>query len=350
MIAVIAMAVMAFAAITVEAATFSDVWFQNADGTWSVRMADGSVLKDAWFCDDAVPSNGKDIWYLIDKDGKMMSAGLVQDGTGNYYSLEMEHNGFYGMLRYKSGTYDGVSLQLESQHNGSFAAIRNADGIEALKAKYGVTKLAINNSNIVYSSTIVSGTPKQNKVSGGTLSAGADWESIRDALIRVGSKYTGIPNVEGAKVSGTSTVYLLYNKYYGSAVKAMKQDFGDAAILVNFNSEWADQTNNYLYDDPNIPYYEALEPLYEDVLVTLLGSGDGEEFFQQLKANADVMASGGYFINPDYSTVWLDQPFGDGLNGDRLDLSSWQNRIAENGLRYSIVLRNLDAISIKFFK
>lgn len=87
-------------------------------------------------------TNGKDVWYLLDAGGNMLTAGLVQDGTGNFYSLETSHNGYYGMLRYKSGTYDGVSLQLESQHNGSFAAIKNADGIEALKTKYGVTNIS----------------------------------------------------------------------------------------------------------------------------------------------------------------------------------------------------------------
>ena len=44
----------------------------------------------------------------------MVNTGLVQDQTGNIYSLETSHNGYYGMLRYKSGAYDGVYLDLES--------------------------------------------------------------------------------------------------------------------------------------------------------------------------------------------------------------------------------------------
>lgn len=137
------------------AATFSECWFEDASGQWHVRNRDGSTVTNAWFCDDAVPANGKDVWYLLDASGNMISAGLVQDGTGNYYSLETDHNGYYGMLRYKSGTYDGILLDLESSHAGAFAAIRNADGIEALKARYGVTQVSIDNSNIVYSSGIV---------------------------------------------------------------------------------------------------------------------------------------------------------------------------------------------------
>lgn len=137
-----------------ETATFSEYWFQDSNGSWKVRDNNGNVIKNAWLCDDAVASNGQDVWYLLDANGNMVTAGLVQDGTGNYYSLETNHNGYYGMLRYKSGNYDGISLSLEGSHDGAFAAVLNADGLEALKGKYGVTSVSnINNNNIVYTSS-----------------------------------------------------------------------------------------------------------------------------------------------------------------------------------------------------
>lgn len=137
--------------------TFSEFWFQDTDGSWKVRDNSGNIIKNAWLCDDAVASNGQNVWYLLDANGNMLTQGLVQDQTGNYYSLETNHNGFYGMLRYQSGTYDGVSLSLESSHSGGFAKILNQDGINALSAKYGVTSVSINNSNCVYTSTFKSG-------------------------------------------------------------------------------------------------------------------------------------------------------------------------------------------------
>lgn len=134
--------------------TYSDFWKQDASGNWFVQKPDGTKVVNAWLCDDAVAANGKDVWYLLDANGQMISAGLVQDGTGNYYSIETEHNGYYGMLRYKSGNYGGIDLQLEGSHNGSFAAIKNADGIAALNAKYGLKSIAnINNANCVYTSS-----------------------------------------------------------------------------------------------------------------------------------------------------------------------------------------------------
>lgn len=133
--------------------TFSEYWFQDSQGNWKVRDNNGNTITNAWLCDDAVASNGQDIWYLIDSNGNMVSAGLVQDQTGNIYSLETSHNGYYGMLRYKSGAYDGVYLDLESSHMGSFANIKNQDGRSSLQAIYGLTQVNIDNSNCVYTSS-----------------------------------------------------------------------------------------------------------------------------------------------------------------------------------------------------
>jgi len=139
--------------VTALAATFSEYWKQDAAGTWYVADNQGNIVKNAWLCDDAVKENGKDVWYLLDAEGKMISAGLVQDQTGNYYSLETNHNGYYGMLRYVSGNYDGIVLDLEGEHNGAFAAIKNQNGLDALKNKYGVQVINIDNSNCVYTSS-----------------------------------------------------------------------------------------------------------------------------------------------------------------------------------------------------
>lgn len=148
------------------ASSFSEYWFQDTNGTWKVQDQNGNVVKNAWLCDDAVGSNGQDIWYLIDSNGNMISAGLVQDQTGNIYSLETSHNGYYGMLRYKSGAYDGVYLDLESSHGGSFAKIKNQEGIDGLQAIYGLTQVNIDNSNCVYTSSFRNSWGNSNPVNG----------------------------------------------------------------------------------------------------------------------------------------------------------------------------------------
>lgn len=146
--------------------TFSSYWFQDVDGSWKVKDGSGNIVKNAWLCDDTVVSNGQNVWYLLDSNGNMITSGLVQDQTGNYYSLETNHNGFYGMLRYQSGSYDGINLSLESSHSGGFAKILNQEGITSLSSKYGVTSVNIDNSNCVYTSTF--------KSSGASSSSGSN--------------------------------------------------------------------------------------------------------------------------------------------------------------------------------
>ena len=141
------------------ASTFSEYWYQDSQGNWHIQDNNGNMVTNAWLCDDAVSSNGQNIWYLIDSNGNMVSAGLVQDQTGNIYSLETSHQGYYGMLRYKSGVYDGVYLDLEASHGGSFAKIKNQDGISGLQSIYGLTQVNIDNSNCVYTSSFRNSNP-----------------------------------------------------------------------------------------------------------------------------------------------------------------------------------------------
>ena len=134
--------------------TYSPNWFADASGAWRIRNSKGEIVKSTWLSDNVIPENGNNVWYLLGADGAMMAAGLVQDNTGNFYSLETEHNGYFGMLRYQDGYYNcngqQVYLTFNRQHNGSFGAVTNADGIEKLKAIYGVTQYGIGNENAVY--------------------------------------------------------------------------------------------------------------------------------------------------------------------------------------------------------
>ena len=152
--------------LTAQAATYSSYWVEE-NGAWKVKDPSGNVIANAWLCDDAVLENGKDVWYLLDANGNMITAGLVQDGTGNFYSLETDHNGYYGMLRYQSGNYDGIDLMLDADHNGSFAAVLNQDGLSALKEKYGVTAVSIDNNNIVYTGNFATQSSTQQSIPDG---------------------------------------------------------------------------------------------------------------------------------------------------------------------------------------
>ena len=132
--------------------TYSTFWQQSADGSWTVKDRSGRTVTNAWLCDDAVKANGQNVWYLLGADGKMETAPLVQDATGNYYSLETSHNGFYGSLRYKNGNYDGIYMEFSQKHDGTFGRIINQSAIDALKEKYGVKQYGVDNSSCVATS------------------------------------------------------------------------------------------------------------------------------------------------------------------------------------------------------
>ena len=170
-----------------QVSTFSGYWYQSEDGAWHIRDGNGNIIKNAWICDDAVTSNGQNVWYLVDANGNMVSHGLVKDQTGNIYSLETNHNGYYGMLRYQSGTYDGVYLDIEQSHSGAFGNIKNADGVSALQSRYGLSVIDINNSNIYYTSTFNGGAGQ----SGGTTAK--DNGTTADGLTDLSSGAQRIP-------------------------------------------------------------------------------------------------------------------------------------------------------------
>lgn len=140
---------------TAQAASYSSAWYVS-NGSWYIKGPNGQALRGAWVCDNAAGPGSADNWYLIDTNGQMVTAPLVVDAGGYYYSLETNHNGNYGMLRHTNGTYDGIYLSFNQVHNGSFGAITNVEGINALKAKYGVTSVAhISSSNCYYTSSYV---------------------------------------------------------------------------------------------------------------------------------------------------------------------------------------------------
>lgn len=142
---------------TVTGATYSPNWFVDASGVWRIRNSKGEIVKNAWLCDDVITANGQNVWYLLQADGSMLAAGLVQDNTGNFYSLETTHNGYFGMMRYKDGYYNcngqNIYLQFSQKHDGTFGSIINPEGLAKLKAVYGVTPSGIGNESIVNTAT-----------------------------------------------------------------------------------------------------------------------------------------------------------------------------------------------------
>ncbi|MDO4487899.1 MAG: InlB B-repeat-containing protein [Eubacteriales bacterium] len=134
--------------------TYSSYWSLGDNGLWTIRNRSGQIIRNSWLCDDAVRINEKSVWYLLDSNGNPVTAGLIRDASGNFYSFETEHNGYYGMLRFKNGFYNingqRIYIEFEQSHNGSFGAIKNADAIARLQDIYGLTSFTIGNDSCTY--------------------------------------------------------------------------------------------------------------------------------------------------------------------------------------------------------
>ena len=138
--------------------TYSSRWIVDENGAWHITDKNGNPLTNCWVCDDDVHGNGNNVWYLIREDGTLETAGLVQDAAGRFYSTETSHNGYFGMIRYKSGYYNcggqQIWLEFSANHDGTFGMIINADGIEKLKAIFGVTPVKAGNGNVINTASL----------------------------------------------------------------------------------------------------------------------------------------------------------------------------------------------------
>ncbi len=119
--------------ITSYAATsgFSQYWYANADGSWSIRDGSGTQIVNSWVCDDLATGSVDTGWYLINEMGRM-TEGLIFDGT-NYYLLNPEHNGMYGSLVLTDGyNYMGRTLYFDHNHQGCYGRVTNPEALSGL--------------------------------------------------------------------------------------------------------------------------------------------------------------------------------------------------------------------------
>lgn len=132
----------------------SEYWFQDG-GAWKIRDGSGNMIRDSWVCDDKNNSNRDSNWYLMNSNG-IMYEGVIND-NGHYYLLDPTHNGTYGMMisGVSSYTYNGVTLQLETAHNGYFGEIKNTGDI--MRLGLNVTSVSTAGKPFLYTSQFKSG-------------------------------------------------------------------------------------------------------------------------------------------------------------------------------------------------
>lgn len=115
--------------------------WENTGGTsWKLKQSDNSYVSNAWYQD----TDGA--WYYLKSDGYMAEQ-VFTDTDGSVYLLDWRHDGQYGKLL-TSGTYNGVTIQTNEAHDGTWGRILNTEVIESLKAAIGADGQVTNTSNM----------------------------------------------------------------------------------------------------------------------------------------------------------------------------------------------------------
>ncbi len=178
--------------MTCHAADFSSYWYANADGSWFIQDGSGNTITNAWVCDNAVTyNNNTDThWYLMDSTGKMYE-GIIQDQNGDYYLLNPNHDGGYGMLVTTNGfSYNGQSFYFEQNHSGAFGKVLNPEVIA--QSGIAVTQVNTEGKPIYYTANFGNmGGSSSNSYGGNTYNAASSTLSASNAgagnIISVGN-------------------------------------------------------------------------------------------------------------------------------------------------------------------
>ena len=119
--------IISFSTVAYGADPFSPHWEIDSNQVWHYRMNDGSYARDAWIHDEV---NGD--WYLLDKNGDMLSGVFVS--YGKYYFLDtVRGTGHYGRLLKNGHRFKDVTIEASTN-----AADEGALSEETLKAIGGV--------------------------------------------------------------------------------------------------------------------------------------------------------------------------------------------------------------------
>lgn len=242
----------AVTSLTVFAAgnAISEYWYKEGKN-WKILDGSGNTIRDSWVCDDKNNQNRDSNWYLMDSNG-VMYEGVIND-NGHYYLLNPNHDGNYGMM--VSGpatyTYNNVTLQLETVHNGYFGEIKNPDAVLSL----GLSVADVNTSGkpLLYTSEF-----------GGSQAVPVQ----TDRIAKVQGVWTVVSNTwKGVNIT-ISGVNVSNNR--GS------KEFSMVDITESFNSENATNYN---------AVFELQNPYKEKMIYTVI---DGREIIY-IPASDDLM-------------------------------------------------------------
>lgn len=132
---------------------FSGNWYKAANGEMRIKNNLGADITNAWICDDADTVN-PGAWYFIGSDGNLVHTGIVMDQNGNSYAIETSGENV-GMMRQKTGTYEGINLDIDTTHTGFFGRIKNSAAADEMAKRFGITHYDASTAKTVYTKSFI---------------------------------------------------------------------------------------------------------------------------------------------------------------------------------------------------
>ena len=115
----------------------SSRWEGQGD-IWRLKSSNGTYVTNSWVEDGGA-------WYLLDEQGYMRTNLVYDSITNAYYMLNPNHDGTYGRMLDKAGTYKvnniDVYMAFNQSHDGTYGKV--IEGLENLKAT-GIKTTTVN--------------------------------------------------------------------------------------------------------------------------------------------------------------------------------------------------------------
>ena len=117
--------------------TQTNRWEGQGD-VWRLKSSNGTYVTNSWVEDGGA-------WYLLDEQGYMRTDLVYDSITNAYYMLNPNHDGTYGRMLDKAGTYKvnniDVYMAFNQSHDGTYGKV--IEGLESLKAT-GIKTTTVN--------------------------------------------------------------------------------------------------------------------------------------------------------------------------------------------------------------
>ena len=141
---------------------------------------------------------------------------------------------------------------------------------------------------------------------------------------------------------------------YGETVLTHNDQRHNTYVTVAIGNEWSDLEQIFNDAISKASYANSVD-IKEKTIKAAVGDKIGTELFNYIKQHADKRKTGGGYISTSHDEhgypvmVWTDDPIGDGIMAETMDLTNWKNKTTDYGKRFSVDYNSTDGLLINIY-